>query len=72
MRPLAIDGLAGVTVIDTKVAAVTFRVAAGLAMLPEVAVMLEVPTATADARPDALIVATLSADEFQVADAVKL
>ena len=71
VRPLAIEGLAGVTAIETRVAAVTVSVAAGLVMAPEDAVMLEVPAVTADASPEALIVATLSADEFQVAALVR-
>ena len=68
---MAIEGLAGVTAIDTRVAAVTVRVAAGLVTLPEIAVMLEVPGASALARPEEVIVATVGVAEFHVAKAVR-
>ena len=71
MSPLAIDGFAGVTAMETSVAVVTVRVAAGLVTPADVAVMLEVPTATAVARPEELMVATAGVAEFQVAVLVK-
>lgn len=64
-------GFVGVTAIDTSVAAVTASVVAGLVTPPEVAVMFEVPIATAVARPRELIVATVVVAEVQVADAVR-
>ena len=71
VSPLAIDGLPGVTAIDTSVALVTISVSAGLVMAPDVAVMFEIPLVSVVARPDELIVATLRADEFQVTEAVR-
>ena len=71
VRPLAMDGFVGVTVIETSVALVTVRVAAGLVMPLDAAVMLEVPTVTAVARPEELMVATAGVAEFQVAVLVK-
>ena len=53
--PLAIDGLAGVTAIDTSVA--RHGQAVEPLMEPDVAVMVVVPTATAVARPVPLMVA---------------
>ena len=50
-------GLAGVTAIDFRAAAVTVRTV-DPAMLPSVALMLDVPAATPVARPPAVIVAT--------------
>ena len=70
-RPLAMEALDGVTAIETSVAALTVNVAGGLVMLPDVAVMFDVPVPTAVARPAALIVATAGVAEFQVADAVR-
>ena len=48
--PLAIDGLAGLTAMDTRLAAVTVRVVLP-AMLPRVALMVVVPTAAPEASP---------------------
>ena len=48
--PFAIDGLVGVTAIDTRVAAVTVRVVVPL-LPPEVAVIVALPWPTPDARP---------------------
>jgi hypothetical protein len=53
--PGATDGLAGVTAIETSVAAVTVRVVE-LVTLAEVALIVVVPAFDAAARPDALIV----------------
>jgi hypothetical protein len=51
VRPLAIDGLTGVTAIDFKVAAVTVSTSTGEVTPFKLAVMLLVPTATPVARP---------------------
>jgi len=56
VRPLAIDGFAGVTEIDCSVAAVTVRTVEPT-IDPEVALIVLVPTATAVATPPAVIVA---------------
>ena len=48
--PLAVDGFAGVTAIDDKVAAVTVRIVDPVTP-PRVAEMVEVPTPTALERP---------------------
>jgi hypothetical protein len=57
--------LAGVTAIEERVAAVTVRVVLP-EILPEVAVMVEVPAARAVAKPLLLTVATEVLDELQV------
>ena len=63
VTPPGILGLAGVTDMDDKVA--TVRVALP-EIVPEVAVMVAVPAATAVARPLLLTVAIAVSDEFQV------
>ncbi len=68
--PFAIEGDAGVTAIETRAAAVTVMVVDPV-MLPELALMVVVPTATALARPLAEMVATVVAEELQVTVAVK-
>jgi hypothetical protein len=68
--PLAIDGFAGVTAIDTNVAAVTVSVVLP-ETLPEVAWMVVDPAPTALARPAVLIVATVAAEELHVAVLVR-
>lgn len=72
--PKAMLGLAGVTVIDTSVAAVTVRVV-DPDVPPNVAVMVVVPADADVARPlepDALLmVETPAVDEFQVTDVVR-
>jgi len=60
-------GLAGVTEMDTSVAAVTVRLVVP-EMLPEVAVRVVVPAARADTLPVALIDATVGAEELHVTD----
>ena len=50
VRPLAIDGFAGVTAIDTRVAGVTVRTV-DPTIAPEVALIVLVPTAAAVASP---------------------
>ncbi len=65
VNPLAIEGLAGVTAIEVKVGATTVRVVEPVT--PEsVALMLEVPVATAVASPAVVIVATLVVAEAHV------
>jgi len=63
-------GIAGVTAIDFKAAAVTFSVVAPL-IEPEAAVMVDVPCALVCARPALLIVAVVVDDEVHVAELVK-
>ena len=63
---MMIDGLPGVTAIDTKAAEVTVSSWAMLVTPLEVAVMFDVPGATLVARPLALIVAALIVAEFHV------
>ncbi len=70
VSPLAIDGFAGVTAMDTRVAAVTVSVVVPLT-LPDVALMVEVPVATAVASPPAVMVATLVVAELHVAVLVR-
>ena len=70
VSPLAIDGFAGVTAMDTRVAAVTVSVVEPLT-LPDVALMVEVPVATAVASPPAVMVATLVVAELHVAVLVR-
>ena len=71
VSPLAIDGLPGVTAIDTSAADVTVSVAALLITPPDTAVTLDVPVATPAARPEVLIVATAVVAEFHVAVLVR-
>ncbi len=68
--PALIEGLAGVTAIDTKVAAVTVSEVEPL-IEPDVAVIVVLPCATLVANPAALIVATLVVPELHVTVAVK-
>ena len=69
VKPFAIDGFAGVTLIDVSVAAVMVRVVEPL-MVPEVALIVEVPTPTPFARPPLVMVATLVVAELQVTELV--
>ena len=72
VSPLAIDGLAGVTAIDTSVTAgVTVNVAGGLVTPPYAAVMLVEPTVKLVASPVLLIVATVGVAELHVAELVR-
>ena len=68
--PAEMLGVAGVTAIETRVAAVTFNVVVPLT-LPDFAVIVELPTPAAVARPVALIVATVVVAELHVALAVR-
>ena len=70
VSPAAMDGLAGVTAMETRVAEVTVKVVEP-EMDPEVALIEEVPAATAVARPVALMVAVAGVAELQVAVAVR-
>ena len=63
--PAGILGLAGVTDMEDKAAAVTVNVAVP-EILPEVAVMVELPTEIAVTRPLLSTVATVVLDELQV------
>jgi hypothetical protein len=65
--PFAIDGLAGVTAIDTSVAAATVSVSGGLVTPLNAAVTCEVPTPMPVAKPAELMVATPSVPDTHVA-----
>ena len=69
--PAATEGVAGVTEIAVKTAAVTVKVAEP-AMLPEVAVIVAVPGATLVASPPLFIVAIPVADEVHFTELVRL
>jgi hypothetical protein len=56
---------------ETKVGAVTVRRVDPL-IVPEVAVIVEAPTATAEANPAELMVATVVTEEVQVAEFVRI
>lgn len=62
-------GLAGVTAIEDRVAAVTLSVALP-ERVPDVAVMVGKPTPTPVARPELVIVALVISDELQITDDV--
>ena len=67
--PTAAVGVAGVTVIETRLTPPLLTVSTAgvvLVIAPKVAVMFEVPAATAVARPAESIVATEVVAEFQV------
>ena len=70
VRPLAIDGFAGVTAMDCSVAAVTVS-NVDPTTDPEVALMVLVPTATAVASPVVLTVAVAVVPEAHVTEAVR-
>jgi len=65
--PAAIEAFPGVTAIDTSTGAATVSVVEPVILLI-VALTREVPAVTPVARPPAVIVATLGADELHVAD----
>ena len=67
---MLIEPFAGVTAIDTSVAAVTVRPVDPL-IEPEVAVMVALPEAAPVARPPAVTLATPALLELHVADAVR-
>ena len=68
--PAAIEGVAGLTAMLTRVAALTVRVVLPLTS-PSVAPMLLVPTASPVARPPALMVATAGVAEAQPTEPVR-
>src|ERR1700676_3175103 len=68
--PFRTEGFAGVTAMDTSVAAVTVNVVLPV-MLLEAAWIVVVPVPTAVAKPAALIVATVTAEELHVAVLVR-
>jgi hypothetical protein len=65
MAPAGILGLAGVTDMEERVAEVAVRVVLP-EIIPELAVMVALPAATAVARPVLLTIATAVFDERQV------
>ena len=67
---MAIEGFAGVTLIDASAAAVTVSVVE-FEIAPETAVMVVVPVPTAEARPAAEMVAAPVFVELQVTEAVR-
>ncbi len=69
-RPNATDGRLGATAIDTRVGAVTLRVAEPLTA-PTVAVTVVEPVPTEVARPVETMVATAVFVEAQTAEAVR-
>ena len=68
---MATDGLAGVTAMETSVGAVTVSSVLPL-MLPTAALIVVEPVARVAAAPVELMVATVVADELQVAVDVML
>ncbi len=68
--PLAMLGLAGVIARDTSVAGFTVS-AVDPDILPDVALIVVVPAATAATKPELLIVAALVLDELQVTAGVR-
>ena len=68
--PLAIDGFAGVTAIDTNTDDATVKVVLPVTA-PAAAIIWDVPSATPVARPSEVIVATLGLDEDQLAELVR-
>ena len=70
VNPAASRALGEATEMETRVAAVTVRLAVPL-MAPRVAVIVALPTVEVLARPPLLMVATLVALEFQVTEPVR-
>lgn len=64
------EGAGGVTVIDTRAAGVTVRIAEPV-MLPEAALIVVTPTPVLAARPVFETVATDGSDDIHVAEAVR-
>jgi hypothetical protein len=67
--PTVAEGFTGVTAMDFSLAAVTVNVVLP-EILPEVAEIVEPPTATAEARPDVLMVAAAGVADAQVTEPV--
>ncbi len=68
--PLGIEGLTGVTAMDTSVATVTVSVVEPVT-LPEVAWMVALPVPAAVASPAVLLLATVALSEVQVTELVR-
>jgi len=68
--PLGIEGLTGVTAMDTSVATVTVSVVEPVT-LPEVAWMVALPVPAAEASPAVLLLATVALSEVQVTELVR-
>ena len=68
--PVGIDELTGVTAMEIKVGGLTVKRADPLTV-PEVAVIVELPAATAVASPAELMVAALVAEEVHVTELVR-
>ena len=71
LSPFAIDGLTGVTAIDTNVAAVTVSMSPGLVTPPKAAVICVVPVPTPVASPALVIVAAAGFDDTHVTCVVR-
>ena len=69
--PAKVEGFAGVTEIDTSETVVTIKVV-DPETLPNAALIVVLPAATAVARPTGVIVATPAADELHVTKGVRL
>jgi len=67
--PRAIEELVEFTAIDTRLAGSTVKLAEPV-IKPEVALMVTVPTASVDARPELSTEAIVESDELQVANQV--
>ena len=72
VRPSGIDGLVGVTLMDSKTAAVTVRVVLSVMPLPASAVMVVVPGSTAVANPSVPVALEIVAVAFVFEDQVTL
>jgi hypothetical protein len=70
VAPLVIEGFAGVTAIDCRVAAVTVK-PVDPTMEDDVAEIVEIPTPAPVAKPVAVIVATVVVPELHVAVVVR-
>src|SRR6202041_3230344 len=70
VAPLVIEGFAGVTAIDCSVAAVTVSAVDPLTV-PDVALIVDVPTPAPVPSPPAVIVATVVVPELHVAVLVR-
>jgi len=67
VAPAETDGLEGVTAMETSVGAVTVRRVDPL-IVPDVAVIVEVPAAMEVANPTELMVAVLMTEDVQMAE----
>lgn len=71
MVPAAIEAVAGVTAIDTRIAGVMVSVTPAEVTPPEVAVIVVVPAAIPVAMPELLIVAAAVFEDVQVTSDVR-